>query len=157
MMKHTTAKRVRKRGSGLLEFALGLPVLVLLFVGLAQLACTVYVYDRLASAVRAGARYAAKTAFDEPEYQFVGRVKNVVVYGNAMPDDGAAPLAVSLTTSNVAVRWTRDGAGVPQTITVSLNKYNLPVLLQRIELSGRPSVTMPYAGSWKTVPARDPR
>jgi len=157
-MTHCTRKPgYGRRGSGLLEFALGLPALVLLVAGLSQLTYSVWVYNRLASAVRDGARYAAATSFDEPGHRFAGRVKNVVVYGQPAPGPAAAPLAPGLQPGNVRVSWSRDAAGAPRTVTVSVSGYRLPALLQWIELSGRPRATARFLGCWKPAPVPGPR
>ena len=102
---------------------------------LARRFTAMHVDDRLADAVAGGARYASRVDFDDPDHTFVGRVKNMTVYGN--PDGTGRPLAPGLTTDIVRVTWTTDAKGVPQTITVGITSSN------------KQSVTVQYTGSFK--------
>ncbi len=140
--------RPSRRGSGLIEFALGFSVLAVLFVGMVQLSISMLVLNQLSSAVRSGARYAAMAEFDEPSYRFVRKVQNVVAYGMAEPAAGAGSVAPGLKPENVSVTWTRDAAGAPNTVTVSLNGYSLPTMNGEQTLENRPRMTVQRAGRW---------
>lgn len=161
MKSHCSSEKVKvtpnankygnQRGSGLVEFALGLSVVVLAFVGLAQLGMSISLYNDLVAAVRAGARFAATADFDEPEHDFVHEVKNVVLFGNPHPAAGRRTGLRGLTEDNVQVSWERDAAGVPETITVALTGYKLPALLRTLRFTDRPAATFHYSGTWKPV------
>ena len=140
--------RPSRRGSGLIEFALGFSVLAVLFVGMVQLALSMMVLNQLSSAVRSGARYAATADFDEPSHRFVKQVQNVVAYGVANPSDGSEAVAPGLRPENVSVTWTRDAAGVPNTVTVALNGYLLPTLNGEQALENHPRMTVQRSGTW---------
>jgi Flp pilus assembly protein TadG len=137
-----------RRGSGLIEFAFGLSVMAVFFVGMAQLAYSLIVLNQLTTAVRAGARYASSAEFDEPAHKFTERVQNYVAFGTATPDDGGGSRAPGLQPHHVSVTWTRDAAGAPESITVCLQNYELPFFFRDRQLDGRPKATVQYAGAW---------
>lgn len=56
-MGHSTHARRRERGQELVEFALILPLLLLLMVGIFEFGYVVFAYNTLSNAVREGARY----------------------------------------------------------------------------------------------------
>ena len=153
--ERSVRKRLR-RGGSLVEFALGFPLVVILFVGLTQLALAFQAYYQLASAVQRGARYAATAEFSERHGGFEERVKNLVVYGAAYPDGDVRPVLPGLGTDHVAVVYERDAAGAPRSVTVSITQFALPALLREIRLAGRPALTLPYRGAWQVV-ERSPR
>jgi Flp pilus assembly protein TadG len=136
----------RRRGSGLLELALGLPVLVLLLVGMGQTAYTILVFQQLSDAVRSGARYAANAPFDADPKAYAQRVRNAVVYGT--PAGGAAieAQAPGLKPEHVDVNWTPGRTGAPEQITITLRGYSVPWLFRTVTLHGRPRATVTYAG-----------
>jgi len=141
-------KKRSRRGSGLIEFAMGFSVLAVLFVGMVQLAYSMIVLGQLSSAVRTGARYAATVEFDEPAHSFVDKIRNVVAYGTPKPAADAEAVAPGLRPEHVTVTWTRDAAGVPDSITVALKGYRAPGLSGERELTGRPRMTAPRTGPW---------
>ena len=136
-------------GSGLIEFAFGFSVLVVFFVGLAQIGYSVLVLNQLTAAVRAGARYAASSPFAEPGNGFASQVRNIVVYGASEPGAEREAQAPGLRPGNVDVTWSRDAAGVPKTITVAVKGYELPFLFRERTLDGRPKATVQYTGEWR--------
>lgn len=143
----------RRRGSSLVEFALGLPVLVTVVVLLGQVGYALYAYSAVSAAIREGARFAASADFEEPGRSFTQSVKNVVVFGEATPDSGTSPRIPGFTTENVSVSWQRDPAGAPQNVTVALREFEMPGPAKVIRLAGRPSATFPFSGRWRAVPA----
>ena len=141
-------RRRGRRGSGLIEFAFGFSALALLFVGLADVSISMIVYHQLNAAVSNGARYASAVEFDEPAHRFAGRIQNLVACGN--PDGEPCPgTAPGLEPEHVKVSWRRDGAGRPETITVSIDGYAMPGVFSRRVLRGGPSATVRFAGSWR--------
>lgn len=97
----------RQRGLAMVEFAITLPVLLLLMFATAELGHLIGQYDTLTNAVRDGARYAASTAANgstglvsiTPQIQ--AAVANLVATGNA---GGSGPaLLPGLSATNVTV------------------------------------------------------
>jgi len=64
-MGHSTHARRRERGQELVEFALILPLLLLLMVGIFEFGYVVFAYNTLSNAVREGARYGSVQPADE--------------------------------------------------------------------------------------------
>jgi Flp pilus assembly protein TadG len=147
-MRRRRARGRTTAGSAAIEFALAFLLLWLLLGGTFRLGYSMYVYESLVSAVAGAARYAARVEFDSPGHAFVANVKNMVVYGS--PTGGTAPMAPGLTTGNVDVKWTTDERGVPQTLTVAIVNYQLNAIFQTFTWSGKPSVTVRFAGTYKT-------
>jgi Flp pilus assembly protein TadG len=137
-----------RRGSSLLELALCLTLLWLLFSGIYQYGFTIYTYNQLGVAVAGGAGYASRVEFDSPANSFVSKVKNMVVYGN--PQGGSFPLVAGLTPAKVSVTWTTDGAGIPRTITVAITGFTIDALFAQFLLTNKPSITVRHMGLFKT-------
>jgi Flp pilus assembly protein TadG len=135
-MKRSTYARA---GNAMVEFALVFGLLWLLLTGCFRVGYAIYLYQSVLNAVAGAARYAARVDFDEPGHTFVARVRNMAVYGD--PAGGIAPLAPGLTTDNISVTWEYDAKSVPVTLTVSVMGFGW---------SGKPSITVRYAGSYKT-------
>jgi|SRR5215469_1452376 len=137
-----------RRGSAMVELALAVPLILLLFSGAFQFGYYFYVYDQLESAVRDGARYAALRPYDSststPASDFSTAVENMVVYG--VPSGGTQPVVTGLSTSNVnlTVSLTND---VPTQMQVSITGVKIYGIFGTWTLNGKPSATFPYGGT----------
>lgn len=97
MRAHVMQPGKRQRGLAMVEFAITLPVLLLLMIATAEFGHLISQYDTLTNAVRDGARYAASTAANgstglvsvTPQIQ--AAVANLVATGN-VGGSGAALL-----------------------------------------------------------------
>jgi Flp pilus assembly protein TadG len=147
--------RSRESGSVFVEFACSFLMLTTMFTGLYQFGYTFYAYNELVSAVRAGARYASLKPYDSttstPTDAFKTAVKNVVVYGDPNPPDGATPIVRGLATTNVQLTTAgTGGAGAtifaPSSMTVSITGYQINSVFSSMAMSGRPLATYPYTG-----------
>jgi Flp pilus assembly protein TadG len=153
----TLSRRKRQSGSVMLEFALSALLLTSVFTGTFQFGYTFYVYNKLVTGVSAGARYASLHALTNDNNQtvpssFSSDVKNMVVYGTPNPEAGAATLAPGLTTANVEVTVTFIGAGTssnrPSEVRVQVMNYQVNAVFRTFTFSSKPSITMPYFGSY---------
>ncbi|MDT5295965.1 MAG: hypothetical protein QOJ76_2845 [Acidobacteriota bacterium] len=138
-----------ERGTQLVELAIVLPLLVVLFASVAEFGRYLYTYTTLAKATRSGARYLA-TAQDTADED--ARTKNLVVYGNF--GGTGDPLLDGLTTGNVSV--TRQAATPTSggTVKVKIDGYVFRPLFDLGALTGRkdfslrvsvaPATTMRY-------------
>jgi Flp pilus assembly protein TadG len=143
-----------ERGIQLVELAIVLPVLMLLFGATAEFGRFFYEYTTLAKAARVGTRYLSTAGMASTVDQ---NAKNLVVYGNTTGT--GTPIISGLSTNNIQiVRKDSTGAvqttGVPRTVTVAVTgfKYepmfgmgwlaNNKALSLNIDLA--PSVTMRY-------------
>lgn len=135
------------RGNAVIEFSLVFLLLWALLTGCFRIAYSAFVYGSLVSAVDGAARYAARVPFDLPGHTFVSKVANMAAYGS--PAGTGSPLTPGLTPGNIAVTWTTDTTGAPLTMTVSVTGYSVNALFQTFTFSGKPSVTVRYAGTYK--------
>ncbi|HEV2885084.1 MAG TPA: TadE/TadG family type IV pilus assembly protein [Pyrinomonadaceae bacterium] len=138
-----------ERGVQLVELAIVVPILVMLFAATAEFGRYFYEYTTLSKASRAGARYLA-TAPVLPAEDVAA--KNIVVYGNTAGT--GSPILYGLTTANVTI--TRQGGVpvVPQTVKVQITDFKHQPLFNLGKLSNnqslslnvdvKPSVTMRY-------------
>lgn len=143
--------RSDERGVQLLEVAIVIPILLLLFGAVAEFGRYFYEYTTAAKAARVGARFlASKSVKSSTNYEL--QAKNLVVYGNI--GGTGSPVLPGMTTANVEVRYTGAVSSVPDTVTVNIVNYqhqsivNLGALLNNNTLSTnvavKPSVTMRY-------------
>jgi Flp pilus assembly protein TadG len=148
MSRSAANPRRRRTGNAVLEFALVFGLLWMLVAGAFRAGYSIYLYESLLNAVAGAARYAARVDFDEPNHTFVTAVRNMAVYGS--PTVAGSTLAPGLTPGHIAVTWTYDPKGVPLTITVAVTGYAADVVFQTFTWSGKPSITVRYAGSYKS-------
>jgi len=114
-------KKVKNRQGGiaLVEFALVLPLLLLMTFIVTEYSRALYQYNTLAKSVRDAARYLSS----QDPGTHITEAKNLVVYGN--PAGTGTPLAIGLTASKVPdpVWATRGSSPVINTVTISINGY----------------------------------
>jgi Flp pilus assembly protein TadG len=141
-----------EQGVQLLELAIVLPVLLLLFGAVAEFGRYFYEYTTVAKGARVGARYLISKSATSNATNWEALAKNIVVYGN--PGGTGTPILPGMTTANVDVQYQGGTAGVPETIKVSIVNYkhqplfDLGKMLKAPSLSMnvdvKPSVTMRY-------------
>jgi Flp pilus assembly protein TadG len=145
-----------ERGVQLLELAIVIPLLLMLFAAVAEFGRYFYEYTTVAKAARVGARYMASRSLDSASVDWQAATKNLVVYGN--PDGTGSPILPGLTVDNVDVKFAggtyTGSAGVPATVTISIINYkHQPAfdLGKLTKISGlslnvdiKPSVSMHY-------------
>lgn len=141
-----------EQGVQLLELAIVLPVLLLLFGAVAEFGRYFYEYTTVAKGARVGARYLISKSATSNVTNWEALAKNIVVYGNTAGTGD--PILPGLTTANVNVQYQGGTAGVPETIKVSIVNYkhqplfDLGKMLKSQTLSMnvdvKPSVTMRY-------------
>ncbi len=130
--------RQAELGNALIEFAVSLALLAVMFAGIFEIGYSFYTYAALQNAVRAGARYAALQSGANAA-EVAKAVRNMVVYGDPAPADRAKPLVSGLTTDHVELI---DGPGIR---TVALRDFELDALFMKFRLDGRPTVTFPVS------------
>ena len=141
-----------ERGVQLLETAIVIPILLILFGAVAEFGRYFYEYTTAAKAARVGARYLASKSVTGSGGDYVGNAKKLVVYGNIAGT--GSPVLPGMTLANVDVQYQGAIAGVPDTVTVSIINYqhdsiiNLGALLKSetlsLDVDVKPSVTMRY-------------
>lgn len=141
-----------ERGVQLLETAIVIPILLILFGAVAEFGRYFYEYSTAAKAARVGARYLASKSVTGSGGDYIGNAKKLVVYGNIAGT--GSPVLPGLTVNNVDVQYQGEIAGVPDTVTITIINYqhdsiiNLGALLNSdtlsLDVDVKPSVTMRY-------------
>src|ERR1044071_6266191 len=90
------------RGVQLIELAIVLPILLLLFAAVAEFGRYFYEYTTVAKGTRAGARYLAAKCATVSATNWQANAKNIVVYGNAAGTGSA--ILTGLAPENVDVQ-----------------------------------------------------
>lgn len=134
MIMSGNAPQYSHRGTATVEFAITLPVLLLLMLATAELGRLISQYNTLTKAVRDGVRYAASTAangstglvYITPQIQTA--VANLVVTGSV---NGGTALLPGLSTSNVTV--TDAGNGY---VSVSATYTYQPIVAATLPMFG---------------------
>lgn len=154
---HLRAFTRNEQGVQLVELAIVLPILLILFAATAEFGRYFYEYTTLAKAARIGTRYLVTAKVNCFE---ATQAKRLVVYGNTAGT--GTPLIDGLTTANVSVTPNNSSTdvcsgsapGVPETITVRIAGFkhqplfNLGGLMNNgtfsLNVDVKPSVTMRY-------------
>ena len=114
----------RQQGTAMVEFALMLPMLLILIFTVTELGRAFYQYNVLTKSVREAARYLSVRAAGVD----VDKAKNIIVYGK--PSGGSSPVVPGLSLSNVPDPvWSPAGAFPAfNTVTVSITGYRFTPL-----------------------------
>ncbi len=138
-----------ERGTQLVELAIVLPILLVLFGATAEFGRYFYTYVTLAKATRNGARYLATAAVKNSEDT---RAKNLVIYGD--PTGAGTPILAGLTPGQIKISRSGGVPVLPETVTVEIDGYVFQPLFDLGKLTGnealslnievRPSTTMRY-------------
>lgn len=126
-----------ERGTQLVELAIVLPVLLVLFGATAEFGRLFYHYQTLTKATRAGARYLTT---EPASGTSDAEAANLVIYGNTA---GAGdPVIPGLTADNVEV--TRDGPSpvLPERVTVRITGFTYVPLFDLGALVGKDSLSL---------------
>jgi Flp pilus assembly protein TadG len=142
-----------RRGNAMIEFAMAGMVLTYAFTAVFQLGYSMYLYNELVGAARAGARYASLAKLSNAgdnsvPAAYATAIKNMVVYGNTSPANGDQPVVPGLTTGQVSVNMTWDAGGVPSYCTVSISSYTIDAVFKTFTLTSKPSYKVPYFGQY---------
>jgi Flp pilus assembly protein TadG len=141
-------------GNAMIEFALSAMVLTYSLTAVFQLGYSMYIYNELVGAVRAGARYASLAKISNAGNKalpaaYNTAVRNMVVYGNTNPANGDQAVVPGLTLNKVNdVNITWDAGNVPTDVTVSIKGYTIDAVFSTFTLTGKPSYKVPFFGQY---------
>lgn len=114
-----------ERGVQLAELAIVIPIMLMMFAGVAEFGRYFYEYSTGAKAARLGARFICSKSLDSATTNWEAKAKNLVVYGNT--DGTGSPILSGLSTNNVDIKYEGgtylNGNGVPEKVTVSIVNY----------------------------------
>jgi Flp pilus assembly protein TadG len=139
-----------ERGSQLVELAIVLPILLVLFATIGEFGNFFYTYTTLNKATRVGARYLVSRTFSQAEQD---KAKSLVIYGDANAGCAGTPVLPGLSCANVSVAGEGGAAGYPDRVTVQITGYTYQPLFDLGRLTNRaftlavpisPATTMKY-------------
>jgi Flp pilus assembly protein TadG len=149
-MKSANKRYTDKRGNELLEFALVLPLLLLMLTGAVEFGRAFYTYNILTKSVRNAARYLSASQMSlggTVGAGYVGKAQTLAMYGNV--DGAGTKILPDLNSADITVSGTATPG--PSTVqfyvTVSADYPYTPLF--GFGLSGvhfRPKVTMLFVG-----------
>lgn len=128
MHGHSFKPGQAQRGVAMVEFAIALPLLLLLLLGIAEVGRMLYQYNNLLQANRDAVRYLAGKAWDsnlgqvEIDPVLEALTKNLAVYGVPVPQPGNE-VVPGLSTANVTVSTVGS-----EHVQVSINYVFQPVI-----------------------------
>ena len=130
-----------EQGVQLLELAIVLPILFVLFGTVAEFGRYFYEYTTAAKAARVGARYlASKSVTSGQAAQYRGDAKSLVVYGNTT--SSGSPVLTGLDVSNVDIQYQGSVSGVPDTVKVSIINFKHQPVFDLGKLLNSPSLSL---------------
>ncbi|MFZ3186580.1 MAG: TadE/TadG family type IV pilus assembly protein [Pseudomonas sp.] len=107
MRRHGGRRPRFQRGVAMVEFAITLPLLLLMLLAIGEFGRMLYQYNSLLQASRDASRYAASAVWSsggtEPGEGLKTQIKNVAVYGVPSSQAGFPPVVPGLTPANVQV------------------------------------------------------
>src|ERR1044072_2592166 len=114
-----------EQGVQLVEVAIVVPILLMLFAAVGEFGRYFYEYTTMAKAARVGASFMISKSVDSASTDWVAATKKLVVYGNTA--GSGTPVLPGLGINNVDVQLAggtyKNGAGVPATVTVTFINY----------------------------------
>ena len=135
-----------ERGTQLVELAIVLPVLLVLFGATAEFGRFFYTYQTLSKATRVGARYltTAPTGGTADD-----KAQNLVVYGNT--SGTGDPVVTGLSSANVRIERGGGSSAMPERVTVVIEGYTYQPLFDLGALTGNRSLSLRVAVSPSTT------
>ncbi len=138
-----------EKGAELIEFALVLPLLLLLCLGVIEFGRAYYTYNILTKAVRDGARFLSTGMVNSSgtiDSTIASQTRNIVVYGTVT--NTGNPKLPDLTTGQVTLPAATVVTASEQYVTVGVNYPYVPLfgLVMPSSLTLSPKVTMLFVG-----------
>lgn len=131
----------REQGTQMIEFAIALPFMLLMFAGTAELGRLFYQYTTLAKATRAGARYLSSNR-DAASSQVLSEARNLMVCGRTSACDGAS-VVTNFGTANIEITPPPAGLADTKYVTVTITGYTYqPLVFDLAEMTGDPNLSL---------------
>jgi len=146
-MKKTPPIRLGKRserGVQMVEFAICMPILLMLFAVAGEMGRLYFMNTTLAKGTRLAARYLTTVPLNTSQNTtlYYANAKNMVVYGKITPALNDKPIVPGLTTNKVVVTATGGTSIIPQFITVQITGVNFTPLLNLGKVINNPGLTL---------------
>jgi Flp pilus assembly protein TadG len=130
----------------MIEFALLLPFLIVLFASGVEMGRLFYTYNTLQKATEVGARYLSSTvAQSDGTYLSTdtAAAKNLIVCGQTADCTGATPVAKNLTASNITITPPGTSTGT-RYVTVTMSYSYTPVLFDLGHMTGSSQLSLNF-------------
>ena len=145
-----------EQGVQLVEVAIVIPLLLMMFAAVGEFGRYFYEYTTLAKAARVGGRFMAAKSYKSASTNWQLATKKLVVYGNTAGT--GSPVLPGLTVDNVEIVFQggtyAGGTGVPATVTVRIINYEHEPIFDlgkltkikslSLNVDVKPSITMRY-------------
>jgi Flp pilus assembly protein TadG len=135
-----------ERGTQMIEFALLLPFLIVLFASGVEMGRLFYTYNTLQKATAVGARYLSSSVVQsDGTYLDTDKnaAKNLIVCGNAASCSGLTPVANNLSASNITITSPGTGTGT-RYVTVTVSYSYTPVLFDLGHMTGSSQLSLNF-------------
>jgi len=126
-----------ERGTQLVELAIVLPVMILLFASVAEFGRYFYTYSTLAKAARSAARYATTRQFDSTD---ISQAQSLAAFGDPSGACSGTPVVQGLGCSNVDIQQATSGGA--QTVTARIINYQYQPIFDLGKLTGIPAISL---------------
>lgn len=150
-----TRFRRNEQGVQLVEAAIVVPIMLMLFGAVAEFGRYFNEYSTAAKAARLGARFMITKSLDSNQADWNGLAKKLVVYGNT--SGTGSPVLPGMTEGNVDIVYSGgsyvNGNGTPAKVTVTIINYKHQPIFDlakftkgtfSLAVDVKPSVTMGY-------------
>jgi Flp pilus assembly protein TadG len=145
-----------EQGVQLVEIAIVIPLLLMMFAAVGEFGRYFHEYTTLAKAARVGGRFMAEKSYKSATTDWMLAAKKLVVYGNTAGT--GSPVLPGLTVANVDIVFQggtySSGSGVPATVTIKIINYKHEPIFDlgkltkvdglSLNVDVKPSVTMRY-------------
>jgi len=135
----------KNNGQSLVEFALGVPLILLLLLGTLDFGQVFFEYIQLRNAVREGASYGARNPLDDTQIRTIVR-EHAGISGEGSKISGLGNSAISITRNAGCCT-----VGDPATITVSATKDYKPIITGFFQRFGLGTVTLAASSKAKVM------
>jgi|SRR5687767_7809260 Flp pilus assembly protein TadG len=133
-----------ERGGQMIEMAICLPILLILFAVAGEIGRFYFMNANLAKGTRLAARYLTTTPLNTNENiaLYHTNAKNLVVYGKIAPNSADKPIAPGLAPNDVLISTTGGTSFSPQFITVQITNITFTPLLNLGRLLKNPNFSL---------------
>jgi Flp pilus assembly protein TadG len=135
-----------ERGTQLIEFAIALPFLILLFASATEMGRMFYTYTTLQKSTEVGARYLS-TVLAQPNGTYASAnttaAQNLVVCGKAASCSGQTLIAKNLAAANVTITPPGNGSGT-RYVTVKVTYAYQPLVFNLANRTGIAALSLNY-------------
>lgn len=136
-----------EEGTQMIEFAIALPFLLLMFAGAVELGRLFHTYTTLTKATVVGARHLSEPviAVDGTGYAAsdISAAKNLMICGVAANCSNATPIVSGFTTTNISITPPPATSGV-RYVTVSVSYDYTPVVFNLAGMTGIQDLSLNY-------------